>query len=402
MYLARRHAAPARPWWFAVGLLSAIGLTAAAVFVGVASFVARLVVTPPRRAIEDMRILDHDVDRGTITLTRTVDSVIEGRYGLWFDRDSGYAKVGDVMRLGANSVVRELHAVEEGTPRRGARCRLSGWYYRDPSELGVPFDEVDISTTIGAAPAWRVPAHDDLGRWVIQVHGRAVDRREVIRAVPVFRDAGFTSLLVSYRNDGLAPGSDDGLYALGDIEWLDVEAAIRFAVDNGAKQIILMGWSMGGATVLQAVSRSRLAHFVTGIVLESPVVDWVTALDHQAGTRHIPRVITATVYRLLTRPWGRVMTGQAAPIDLRRLDFVTRAMELRLPMLILHSDDDRFVPNSASRALAHARPDIVTFPEITGAGHTRVWNVDPERWTRMIREWLDARVSEPSSREPGA
>ncbi len=384
-------------------MLSAIGLGAAAVaFMGVASFVARLVVTPPRRATEDMRILDHDADRGTITLTRTPDSVIDGRYGLWFDRDSGYAKVGAVMDVSANRVVRELHAVEEGTPRRGARCRLSGWYYRDPGELGVPFDEVDVSTTIGAAPAWRVPAHDDRGRWVIQVHGRAVDRREVIRAVPVFRDAGYTSLLVSYRNDGLAPRSDDGLYALGDIEWLDVEAAIRFAVDNGAKQIILMGWSMGGATVLQAVSRSRLAHFVSGIVLESPVVDWVTALDHQAGTRRIPRVVTAAVYRLLTRPWGRVVTGQAAPIDLRRLDFVTRAMELRLPMLILHSDDDRFVPNSASRALARARPDIVTFPEITGAGHTRVWNVDPERWTRVIREWLDARVSEPSSRAPGA
>ncbi|WP_403024821.1 alpha/beta hydrolase family protein [Salinibacterium sp. GXW1014] len=403
MYLARRHAAPARPWWLAVGMLSAIGLGAAAVaFMGVASFVARLVVTPPRRATEDMRILDHDADHGTITLTRTADSVIDGRYGLWFDRDSGYAKVGAVMEVSANSVVRELHAVEEGTPRRGARCRLSGWYYRDPSELGVPFDEVDVSTTIGIAPAWRVPAPDDTGRWVIQVHGRAVDRREVIRAVPVFRDAGFTSLLVSYRNDGLAPRSDDGLYALGDIEWLDVEAAIRFAVDNGAKEVILMGWSMGGASVLQAVSRSRLAHFVSGIVLESPVVDWVTALDHQAGARRIPRVLTAAVYRLLTRPWGRVMTGQAAPIDLRRLDFVTRAMELRLPMLILHSDDDRFVPNSASRALAHARPDIVTFPKIAGAGHTRVWNVDPERWTRVIREWLDVRVSEPSSPAPGA
>lgn len=384
-------------------MLSALGLGAAAVvFIAVASFVARLIVTPPRRAAEDVRILGHDAGRRTITLTRTADSVIDGRYGLWFDRDNGYAKVGAIQKVTADSVVRQLHALEAGSPRRGTRCRVSGWYYRNPSELGVPFDEVEVPTTIGPAPAWHVPADNDEGKWVIQVHGRAVDRRETLRAVPVFREAGYTSLLISYRNDGLAPRSADGLYALGDIEWLDVEAAIRFAVDNGAKQIILMGWSMGGATVLQAVSRSQLAHFVSGIVLESPVVDWVTALDHQAGTRRIPRLVTAAVYRLLSRPWGRVMTGQSAPIDLRRLDFVARAMELRLPMLILHSDGDRFVPNSASRALADARPDIVTFPEIRGAGHTRVWNVDPERWTRMIREWIDTRVSAPLSRAPDA
>ena len=37
------------------------------------------------------------------------------------------------------------------------------------------------------------------------MHGRAVSRPETLRAVPVFHDAGYTSLLISYRNDGDAP-----------------------------------------------------------------------------------------------------------------------------------------------------------------------------------------------------
>jgi hypothetical protein len=54
----------------------------------------------------------------------------------------------------------------------------------------------------------------------------------------------------------------------------------------------------------------------------------------------------------------------------------------------MHSDDDGFVPSTASRALAEARPDIVTFEAFTGAGHTRLWNYDPARWNGAIRDWL--------------
>jgi alpha-beta hydrolase superfamily lysophospholipase len=362
-------------------------LTAAVAATGTL-LVARQVVTPPRRAAHDIRIVSVDQDAATITLTAHPESLVDGHYGLWFDRDSGYAKIGPIVARAPGTVTRRLVAIEEGMPRAGARCRISGWYYRHPRELGLAYTTVEIPTTLGPAPAWRVDPETPSSTWVIQVHGRAVDRREAIRAVPVFRDAGYTSLLISYRNDGVAPPSADGLYALGDVEWLDVESAIRYALDNGASSIVLMGWSMGGATVLQAVSRSRLAHFVEGVILESPVVDWVTALDHQAGMLRIPRFITMAVYRVLTRPWGRVVTGQAAPIDLRRLDFVARAVELRVPILLLHSAGDRFVPNSASRALAEARPDIVTFPEISGAGHTRIWNHDAGRFTRIISDWL--------------
>ena len=43
-----------------------------------------------------------------------------------------------------------------------------------------------------------------------------------------------------------------------------------------------------------------------------------------------------------------MFTGQAAPIDLTSMNFVARAADLSLPTLILHSDDDGFVPSTAS------------------------------------------------------
>ena len=75
-------------------------------------------------------------------------------------------------------------------------------------------------------------------------------------------------------------------------------------------------------------------------------------------------------------------------IDLDRLDFVRRARELQVPILIMHSDDDGFVPSTASRALAVARPDIVTYVPFEVARHTKLWNYDREKWEGAIRDWL--------------
>ena len=79
------------------------------------------------------------------------------------------------------------------------------------------------------------------------------------------------------------------------------------------------------------------------------------------------------------------------------MDFVTRALDLTLPTLILHSDDDGFVPSTASRALAASRPDIVTLVPFTEAKHTKLWNYDEVRWNSSIKTWLSQLLEQQSS-----
>lgn len=366
-----------------VGALAA----AAAIAAGVVTVIfARTVVTPPTSRAEDVEILSNDED--TVTLSANLDSLTPGRYSLWFGRDSGHARVGEILSYTPDTVTRQLLGVDFGDLDHAKRGRFSGWFYLSPTQLGLPFSDVEIDTELGAAPAWLVPAAGPSARWMIGVHGRAVRRQETLRSVPVFHGAGYTSLLVSYRNDGDAPRTPDNRYALGDTEWRDVEAAMQYAVENGAREIVLMGWSMGGATVLQAVTRSPLAKFVRGIVLESPVVDWVSALKFQGILNKLPKPLDRGVLGLLSQKWAGFLTGQATPIDLKRLDFVRRADELRMPILLLHSDDDGYIPVDAPKALAAARPDIVTFEEFTTARHTKLWNYDGDRWTAAIDRWL--------------
>ncbi|WP_207456695.1 alpha/beta hydrolase family protein [Herbiconiux sp. SYSU D00978] len=381
----------------ALGAAGVAGVAGAAVAatLGAGVVAARTVITPPTSRRDDTAILAVDQEHGLVTLEASEAAAIDGRYSLWFERDTGHAKIGEIVareparRGRPASVTRRLLSVDVGELQAARRGRIGAWYHLSPADLGVPHEDVGVPTTLGPAPAWLVPAERPGGRWVIQVHGWGVQRAEGLRAVPVFRRAGYTCLLISYRNDGIAPSTPDGRYGLGDTEWLDVEAAIRFARDRGATEIVLMGWSMGGAIVLQTVTRSRLAHDVRGIVLESPVVDWVTALHFQGSAMHLPRSVRHVVFALLGSRWGRIATGLADPVDLRRLNFMQRADELAVPTLVLHSDDDAFVPSTASHALATARPDLVELPEWHTAGHTRLWNLHPERWEGQINAWLD-------------
>lgn len=391
-------------WLRALGFIG-VAVAGLAVIAGGAMAVvvvvfARTVVTPPRVRKDDVAILgtesiivagEHEPVRA-IVLRATADTVLDGRYGLWFSGQSGHARVGEILSRGQTTVTRRLLQRDFGELNRAEGGRWSGWYYLGPWEFELPFENVTIPTPLGPAPAWWVPASGDSTRWVIQVHGRAVRRQECLRAVPVFHEAGMHSLLVSYRNDGEAPESRDGRYGLGDTEWQDVAAAMRFAREHGATEIVLMGWSMGGAIVMQAALRAEDRDLVSGIVLESPAVDWSDILHFQGTGYGLPAAVNGAVISTIGSRWGRVITGLEQAIDFPRLDMAVRAEILELPILLMHSDDDGYVPITGSRALAAARPDIVTFEEFTVARHTKLWNYDPERWNGTIRRWLSARA----------
>ena len=371
-------------------VVAATGTAALLTTVGGVVAIMRKIVTPERRRTDDVRIEGFDDAEARVTVSSNADTRLPGRYSLWFDRGAGHARVGEVLSDDGRVVVRRVDGVDRGDLAVARSGRIGGWLWSSPADAGLPAEEVRITTPVGPAPAWLAAADDGArGPWMIGVHGRGVTRAETIRAVPVFRRAGYTSLLVSYRNDGEAPPSPDGRYALGDTEWEDVEAALRYAVENGATSIVLMGWSMGGAVVLQALTRSSLGRRVAGVVLESPVVDWRTTLRYQGAAMHVPAPVQDLVLRLLQSPTLSRLSGRRGPIDFDRLDLARRADELDVPVLVLHSDDDGFVPSTASHALAAARPDLVQLEVFHEARHTKLWNYDPERFDRVIGDWLD-------------
>jgi uncharacterized protein len=379
-----------------LGGVALVGAAFVAATAATAIVFARRVVIPEPQREDDLRIEGVDLAAGEVLLTSNDDTRMSGRYGLWFEHDSGHARLGDVLDDDGHRVRRRVERVDFGRLDRAARGRLSGWYHLGPWEVAERYENVLVETPLGPAPAWFVPAAGATGApsidWVVQVHGRGAKRHEALRAVEPAREAGWSSLLVSYRNDGEAPESEDRRYWLGGTEWEDLVAAVRFAVAHGARRIVLMGWSMGGSIVLQTVFRSaEVREHLVGVILESPAVDWPDILRFQGRAMGWPAELGGAVARVLSAPVAGTLTGLAAPIDLEALDAVARADELDVPILLMHSEDDGFVPIDGSRRLATVRADLVQFEVFDEAKHTRLWNHYPERWTGLLRDWLGAR-----------
>jgi pimeloyl-ACP methyl ester carboxylesterase len=372
----------------AAGAGSALGMASATV--ATSAYIARRVLTPDELQPDDVAVTAHDGD--SVTFGATVDTTAPGRYGVWLDGGRGHLRVGEVLSRDAMSVRRALVSVDRGEVSVGP-ARWNQYYYWDrPSvSLGLPDEDVEVRSDVGAMPAWLVrppsPSGDG-GDWAVLVHGRGARKEETLRAVPVLQDAGWSALVVAYRNDRDAPRGPDGRYNLGLSEWRDVEAAVRYAVEHGARRVVLFGWSMGGAIALQLLAQSPLAHHVVAVVLDSPVVDWGSVIAHHARTNRFPSPLVSLTTGLMASSHARRLVGVIEPVDVALTDWVTRADELTRPMLVIASAGDAFVPDTAALALAERRPDLVRLERWEVARHCREWNTDPVRWERAVRDFL--------------
>ena len=393
--------------------MGALAGTSVLASLGAAWYFARVLLTPEREKPDNTVVLDVDTEEATITLRLDDETGVRGHYGLWLDGGRTHVRVGDVLALEPEQrrVTRELLAVDLGTPAPGPGRWTSHIYVGDPTAaLGIPSRDVVVDGELGPLPAWVVEAatvESDVGtsgtpdptarataparRWAVLVHGRGAMRQECLRAVPVLHDLGITCLVPSYRNDSLAPASPDGLLALGLTEWRDVDASIRHCLHQGAEEVLLVGWSMGGAIVLQTLAHSTYRDRIPGVVLDGPVIDWVEVIEHQARTRRLPRALVDLVRALLGDRWtSRLLVGAEQPLDLALTRWHVRADEIERPVLLIHSHDDDVVPVGASLALARARPDLVRFEPWEDARHVKEWNVDPDRWNQVVAEFVTA------------
>jgi alpha-beta hydrolase superfamily lysophospholipase len=201
----------------------------------------------------------------------------------------------------------------------------------------------------------------------------------MLRLVPALHDLGITSLVISYRNDPGAPRGPDGLFHLGDTEWLDLEAAVHEARSRGAADILAFGDSMGGAIVMQFLERSPLSGVVKAVVLDSPVLDWAPVLTLAGTQLRLPQLVLALAKRIVA-----LRTG----LRWERLNQVSRAADLAVPVLIIHGDADETVPAATSGTYAAARPDLVTYLRVPGAGHVEGWTCDRDGYGDALRTFV--------------
>lgn len=251
-----------------------------------------------------------------------------------------------------------------------------------PKVPWATFEDHRLTTTDGQEiGAWFAEGREDAPT-VLFLHGNGGGRAHCLgRAEIVARDLGCASMLITMRAHGDSTGSfnDIGLSARR-----DVVAAVDFLERRRpGKPIVIVGVSLGSAAA--AFAAGELGGRIAGYVLESPYADLKTAV------RNRTRAVLPTPFEQAAYLGLRV----AALVILPQIDAIApveavRKVPFEVSVLILAGEADDLATLAEARAIRdqirlHAR--LETFP---GASHNNLAQVDPERYRRLLVDFVAA------------
>jgi uncharacterized protein len=306
-----------------------------------------------------------------------------GTYGLLYDGGFG-VMTGEPVIVGPR-VTRDFALTTGRPPGIGAQAAINSFAY--PSEPMPPMQEITYAGDLG--PMSGVYQPGDGSVWAILVHGRGAGPDEQFRLMRATSALGMPSLAIRYRNDTGVPKDPSGEHGFGATEWRDLQAAIDYAVDNGATGVVLTGGSMGGAIVASYLRNAQDTDLVRAVVLDSPLMDFSATISHGAeqirlaGGPGVPASVTWAAKRLAGLRFG---------VDWDELDYNEDTDWVSVLTLVFHGDADLTVPIETSRELADRDPDV-TLIEAEGVAHLESWNADPEAYEARVRDFLKPWVS---------
>lgn len=192
------------------------------------------------------------------------------------------------------------------------------------------------------------------------------------------RKMGFNALVVDQRAHGNSGGTT---ISFGIKEHKDCLCWIEYANSRfGAETpVILSGLSMGAATVLMA-SALDLPDNVACILADSPYSAPSAIIEKVCADMHYPVA--------LCRPFIHLGAWLYGHFRLNSCTAKKAVANAKIPILLIHGEDDRLVPHTMSFEIAQccASPVVVqTFP---GAGHGLSYIIDPLRYEKCVYDFL--------------
>ena len=246
----------------------------------------------------------------------------------------------------------------------------------------IGYEPVNITSPDGLKLRGRYYRGNDGAPVVIGFHGyRGTPSRDFSGGTQFYLGEGFHLLMIEERAHC---GSEGHTITFGVKERYDCLAWIDYATERFGSDtpIVLAGISMGAATVLMA-SELDLPANVKGILADAPFTSPKAIIRKVYGDVHVPVCLAYPFLWLGARLFGG--------FGLTDADAAEAVKHTKVPILLIHGEDDRFVPCDMGRQIAAANPAMVelhTFPE---AGHGLSFLVDRPRYERIVRDFF-ARV----------
>ena len=243
----------------------------------------------------------------------------------------------------------------------------------------LPFEQVYINSYDGTKLAARYYHNADNAPLIIQFHGyRGNAVREYSGGSKLAIRAGYNSLVVDQRAHGKSGGHT---ISFGIRERFDCKAWAEYAAKRfGNMPIILSGVSMGAATVLMA-SDLHLPANVRGIIADCPYSSPEAIIRKVCRDMKLPDKIIYPFIALGAFVFGGFRMGESSALD--------SVKHSNLPILLIHGDDDRFVPCDMSTEIKNACKGDIQLVTVPLAGHGISYLVDTERYENAFINFID-------------
>ncbi len=259
-------------------------------------------------------------------------------------------------------------------------------------DFQTELQNVSITAADGAVlKGWFIHPHEYNGNAVVLLHGITDNREGVAGYGELLLAHGYAVLLPDARRHGES-GGELATYGLKEAD--DIHRWVSWIYAHDPPQCVYgFGESYGAALMLQSMAAEDR---YCAVAVESPF-STARAMSYEriSGPLHLQ----SWFGRTLGRPaiWSAALYARLRyGIDLLKPSPMDAVTHSKVPVLLIHGQDDRNISPLHSQLIAQAAPDHVQLWLVPHAGHTMAWAAAHQEFERRLLGWFDTHRKQPS------
>lgn len=258
--------------------------------------------------------------------------------------------------------------------------RFTGRTYYKTSNTDIPvkpYTVVNLHTNSGLKiECWQMPVAQSKGT-VVLFHGLQGSKQNMLPEAYQLMEMGYSTLLVDFRAHG---GSDGYRCTLGANETEEVKITAEYLQQQGERNIILYGASMGAATVIHALSRYEDLK-PSKIILDMPFASYEKLIEKWFQKSKYPSQPGAKLFTF----WAGLLNGQSF-FNMKPSAF---AEDIKCPVLLQWGRHDNLVPEKDTRKifdhLGASAKQLVIYEQ---CGHESYCVKEKDKWVSTVGSFL--------------
>lgn len=211
----------------------------------------------------------------------------------------------------------------------------------------------------------------------VVVHGYYSKHEDMAIQAKIFYEMGFDV----FCPDLFGHGQSQGKYInMGLNDARDVASWCKyFASLNSKVEILVFGWSMGGATSAIMAGEYDIPNVKTYVV-ECPYTSAYAEFEEILKQRKINSK--------LILPFGELAAKMYCSYSLKDANPQKIIKQAKKPILVIHGNADTFVPYHMGQKVFEAiKADGKQFETFDGADHCMCYKTDKQRYVNLLKDW---------------